>query len=51
MNLHSVSAAAKYVPTADDVQLMKDIVQIATNGNFSVAVMQKIRIIIQSRKR
>lgn len=35
-----VSAAAKYVPTADDVQLTKDIVQIATNGNFSAAVMQ-----------
>ena len=35
-----VSAAAKYVPTADDVQLTKDIVQIATNGNYSAAVMQ-----------
>ena len=35
-----VSAAAKYVPTADDVQLTKDIVQIATNGNFSAAVMR-----------
>lgn len=35
-----VSAAVKYVPTADDVQLTKDIVQIATNGKFSAAVMQ-----------
>lgn len=35
-----VSAAAKYVPTADDVQLTKDIAQIATNGNFSAAVMR-----------
>lgn len=35
-----VSAAAKYVPTADDVQLTKDIVQIATNGNYSATVMQ-----------
>ena len=30
----------KYVPTADDVQLTKDIVQVATNGNYSAAVMQ-----------
>ena len=35
-----VSAAVKYVPTGDGVQLTKDIVQVATNGKFSAAVMQ-----------
>lgn len=36
----AAGTAKRYVPTKEDIKLTKDIVQIATNGNFSAAVMQ-----------